>query len=77
MRWRALVEYLKDIFPEQGVIKVSGKTRLKVFIATCGWSGCEEIIEALEKADNGMFWLCCWQKSIRGGKYWFKLPKGY
>ncbi|MFA5397792.1 MAG: hypothetical protein WC346_17415 [Methanogenium sp.] len=73
--WRALVEYVAEIMPHYGTVKITGKRKVKVFIATGGWSGCEDIIKALEKADSGMFWFCCWQKSERGGAFWFKLPE--
>jgi hypothetical protein len=38
---------------------------------TGGWSGNEEIIEALQK--NFIFWSMTWQKSERGGHYYFKI----
>lgn len=37
---------------------------------TGGWSGNESIIAALEKT---MFWALYWQKSERGGHYYFKI----
>ena len=40
---------------------------------TGGWSGNEMIIEALQK--NLMFWSLCWQKSERGGHYYFDLSR--
>lgn len=43
---------------------------------TGGWSGNEDIIEALH--DNGGpagFWMFYWQKSERGGHYYFKVPR--
>ncbi len=41
-------------------------------LETGGWSGNEQIIEAL--AQNAIFWGCCWQKSERGGHHVFTLP---
>jgi len=39
---------------------------------TGGWSGNEEIISVLQ---NTIFWFLCWEKSIRGGHYYFKIYK--
>ena len=41
-------------------------------IATGGWSGNEDLIEAMQK--NWTFWSVCWQSSRRGGGYVFHLP---
>lgn len=41
--------------------------------ATGGWSGNEDIIEALR--ENRVFWMSCWDSSHRGGLYIFKLPR--
>jgi len=38
-------------------------------IATAGWSGNEEIIEAMR--DNQIFWALYWAESTRGGRYIF------
>lgn len=41
-------------------------------LVTCGWSGNEDLIDALQS--NLIFWILCWQKSERGGLYEFKVP---
>ena len=38
---------------------------------TGGWSGHEEIIQALQ--DNSLFWTICWLLSERGGHYKFEI----
>ena len=42
-------------------------------ISTGGWSGNEEIIGAMQK--NYIFWWTCWELSMRGGHFKFKLRK--
>ena len=44
--------------------------------STGGWSGNEDIISALYEADGSLFWMTCWRKSERGGRYVFEIPKG-
>ena len=39
-------------------------------LITCGWSGNEEIIAALQR--NYVFWMVYWKQSNRGGKYIFE-----
>ena len=51
---------------------VEGRTAFN--ISTGGWSGNEEIIDAM--MDNKMFWLFCWEQSRRGGHYIFKVKHG-
>lgn len=41
-------------------------------IATCGWSGNESLIRALQKSP---FWLLCWESTHRGGSYIFNLRR--
>ncbi len=38
---------------------------------TWGWSGNEILIDTLQ--NNVMFWALFWQKSFRGGHYWFHI----
>lgn len=45
----------------------------KLILATGGWSGCEDVISALQ--DNIVFWGACWKQSNRGGLYKFTIPK--
>ena len=66
-----LVDYLKNIwwYPERQIRTGPAWVEL----STAGWSGNEDIIEALKK--NG-FWFLYWEKSERGGHYRFEgLPK--
>jgi len=42
-------------------------------ISTCGWSGNEDIIRAMQ--DNGMMWHLNWYQSRRGGHYVFQLKE--
>lgn len=65
-----LIAYIEPYVNQYGRL-----TRLengRVEIATGGWSGCEEIIVALQ--ENHIFWAVCWQSSHRGGLVVFKLP---
>ena len=59
---------------QYGVMKRHNYGRLhKVRFATGGWSGNEDIIEAL-RGSKSLFWVMYWKKSERGGAYWFELP---
>ena len=44
---------------------------LMLKLHTGGWSGNEDIIEALQK--NKMFWIMWWWKTERGGHYYFEV----
>lgn len=41
-------------------------------VSTAGWSGNEDLIEAL--SENTMFWALCWVQSKRGGHHTFSIP---
>ena len=41
---------------------------------TYGWSGNEAIADALQ--DNTYFWTMFWEKSERGGHYYFRTKEG-
>jgi hypothetical protein len=45
----------------------------RIHLITGGWSGNEDIVGALEK--NYMVWCLTWQKSVRGGSFYFLLPR--
>jgi hypothetical protein len=61
-------------WPEWGY-KLTGKRTLKLELHTGGWSCNEEIIDALQK--NPMFWGAFWQKSLKGGHYYFRIGKSF
>ncbi len=46
-------------------------TRATYELHTAGWSGNEDIIQAME--ENHTFWGICWQCSERGGHYKFEV----
>ena len=39
-------------------------------VSTGGWSGCEDLIGALQ--ENTIFWMMCWVSSRRGGHFEFE-----
>lgn len=60
-------------WPEWSFI-VTGKRVLHIEYHTGGWSGNEDVIDALQH--NLLFWPLCWVKSTRGGHYYFEIkPK--
>lgn len=70
------LSYIEELWwmPDWG-FKLKGKKVISLELHTGGWSGNEEIISALKS--NFMFWGMFWQKSIRGGHYYFKIPMRY
>lgn len=72
--YQELLHNLEDAINQHGTFRSTDLLKEKeVYIATGGWSGNEEIISALH--DNLLFWGICWQKSERGGAYWFTIPE--
>ena len=49
----------------------SGKYVIRYEYHTGGWSGNEDVIESLR--NNFIFWSMFWQKTTRGGHYYFKI----
>lgn len=59
-------------YPDRFVL--TGKKVKRLYLSTGGWSGNESIISAMKE---NLFWVIAWEKSVRGGHYWFrwKVPK--
>lgn len=76
---RDLVEFLEQVSNYEPVrIRVgrsdfNKKKIMKVEYHTMGWSGNEDIIGSLQKSKS-LFWMMWWQKSERGGHYYFEIP---
>lgn len=66
-----LIEFVREIWwmPDWG-FELKGKRVLRLELHTGGWSGNESIINALNKT---IFWMMCWEKTIRGGHYYFRV----
>lgn len=77
--WRdkkGLFDFIESIWwsPEWGFVRLRND---QIQLHTGGWSGNEEIIQAL--GDNDMMWRLSWHMSIRGGHFLFdvkEIPKG-
>lgn len=67
-----LLDYIKDLWwmPGWG-FSLKGKRVLRLELHTGGWSGNENIIDALKH--NYLFWSLNWERSRRGGHYWFRI----
>lgn len=67
-----LLDYIESLWwaPDWG-FHLKGKRVLQLELHTGGWSGNESIIEALQS--NFMFWSMYWERSHRGGHYWFRI----
>ena len=51
----------------------SGKNVIHYVYHTGGWSGNEDVIQAMRQ--NYLFWAISWEKSTRGGHYYFKIKR--
>jgi hypothetical protein len=70
-----ILQSLKETWTYGSIeIKRPYNAQFVVELHTYGWSGNEEIIEALEK--NPLFWSN-WIRHDVGGHYYFKFPKKY
>lgn len=67
---RGLMEYVEELWTYPDYWKQDGD---KYTISTGGWSGNEDLIEAME--ENIMFWLACWESSRRGGHFEFTVKE--
>lgn len=72
------VEGLLDLIEENTnwssrQIKRSGKNVIRYVYHTGGWSGNEDVVEAM--MHNFLFWSLSWWKSTIGGHYYFKIQK--
>lgn len=56
---------------ERGICSIFGTPLTQYFLSTCGWSGNESIIRAMQ--ENVMNWLFHWVQSRRGGHYIFEV----
>jgi hypothetical protein len=52
------------------VIALFGHPVVSLELCTHGWSGCEEMIDALQ--ENMLFWTMYWYSTTRGGLYEFR-----
>jgi hypothetical protein len=75
--WRDLMTYVKERWMyadanywTEGDDSVN-RRGYSISISTGGWSGNEDIIQAMES--NIMFWATCWVSSKRGGHYEFEV----
>lgn len=65
-----LLGFVRKVWQYGFSLEVFGEgTKRHIQLSTSGWSGNEDLIEALQS--NRMFWLLCWFESRRGGHYKF------
>jgi len=68
-----LLEHIRQCWnwADVGFYELSGKRVLKLELHTGGWSGNEDVIDALQ--ETFAFWTLYWEKSTRGGHYYFRI----
>lgn len=64
-----LIWFVQSIWHWDDYAKLNGD---KFALHTGGWSGNEDIVDALM---GTMFWMLCWESSRRGGHFYFEIPK--
>jgi len=70
--WTTLLGYVENLWKYSDYFhKPDGASEKLYSISTGGWSGNEEIIEAMKQ--NTMFWMMCWVSSHRGGHHKFEV----
>lgn len=73
---KELIEFIQSIWEYEPPILRVGRDHIhrkkcyKLEIHTWGWSGNEDIVEALRMT---MFWFTYWQRSDRGGHFYFEI----
>ena len=82
--WKEVFSLALDAWPEYGSAStdlrpeeremVGTGDRLYLRLATGGWSGCEDVISALEK---NMWARMNWRMSARGGLHIYELPEDW
>ena len=65
-----LLNYVERLWSYPDRFVLTGKRVLRLYLSTGGWSGNESVVGALRQ---NLFWYFYWQKSQRGGHYWFKI----
>lgn len=68
-----LLDYLKQLWTYPDYFVLKGKRVLYLELHTGGWSGNEDIVCALQR--NYCFWGMYWEKSVKGGHYYFKIKR--
>jgi len=70
--YQDLMEYIEPKW-QYGDIGYFAKKGNVYKLSTAGWSGNEDIIQALQ--ENLTFWGCCWLSSRRGGHHEFRINR--
>ena len=68
-----LLEILHKIWNYKDCCKIKIKRTITLELITCGWSGNEDIVQAL--MENKVFWFSYWEESKKGGYYKFKIKE--